>query len=83
MRLVSADSLMLLVLEKTSENDEYMMKQIWKNGNTWVNHLFRIFAFNESCSLQMRKGETVDKFDESVTYTITEVRKNGTRFLHP
>ena len=27
----------------------------------------------------MRKGETVNTFDERVTYTMTEDRKNGTR----
>ena len=42
--------------------DDFMMSEIWKNGNTLVNHLLRILAFNDSCSLQMRKGETVDKF---------------------
>ena len=79
MKYNSANSMMLLVLEKASENDEYMMRQVWKEGNTWVNHLLKILAFNDTCSLQMRKGKTVDKFDERVTYTITEDKKNGTR----
>ena len=34
MRVVSANSIMLLVLEKASKDDELMMKEIWKNGNT-------------------------------------------------
>ena len=78
-KFMSVNSMMLLVLEKASENDEFMMKQILKEGNTWVNHLLRILTFNAKCSLKMREGETVNKFDERVTYTMTENRKNGTR----
>ena len=77
-KLVSANSLMFLVY-KASKNNEYMMKQIWKNGNTWVNHLLRMLVFHDSCILQMRKGQTVYKFDERVKYTFTKDRKNGTR----
>ena len=71
--------MMFLVLEKACEDDYFMMTEIWKNGNTWVNYLLRILAFNDSCSLEIRKGETNDKFDERVSYTITEDTKNGTR----
>ena len=35
--------------------------------------------FNDSCSLQMKKGETVDELDVRVSYTINEDRKNDTR----
>ena len=47
MKFISANSMMLFVLEKAREKDEYMMKQIWKEGNTWVNHILRILAFND------------------------------------
>ena len=33
-RVVSANSMMLLVLEKASKDDEFMMKEIWMNENT-------------------------------------------------
>ena len=47
--------------------------------NSMRGQCIRILAFNDSCSLEMIKGETVEKFDEKVSYTITEDRKNGIR----
>ena len=38
-----------------------------------------MLAFNDSCSLPMRKGETVERLDERVTYTMTDDIKNGIR----
>ena len=35
-----------------------------------------------SAVYKKRKGETVERFDKRVTYTMTEHRKNGTR-THP
>ena len=65
---------MFLVLEKACEDDGFMMTEIWKKGNTWVNHILKLLSFNDSCSLQMSNGETVEKFDEKVSYTIAEER---------
>ena len=51
MKLVSANSMMFLVMEKAYKDDELMMTKIWKNGNTWVSRLLKLLLFHDAeCS---------------------------------
>ena len=55
MRLVSANSIMLLVLKKASENDEFMMREIWNNGNTWIIHLLKLLRSMTHSTYKLEK----------------------------
>ena len=39
-----------------------MMIQIWGEGNSWVNELIKLFLLDDLKDLQVRQGESVNKF---------------------
>ena len=51
MKLVSANSLMFVVLQKSCVNDEFIMTEIWNNRNTCVNHLLKLLSFHDLNSM--------------------------------
>ena len=61
-KIFSANAMMLAVLERVCENDDFTIKKIWKEGNTWVNHLLKVLVFNYLNDTRIRFGENMSNF---------------------
>ena len=75
MNIVSANALILLVLEKACENDTVMMNKIWEEANICMNHLLKLLALNDLHQIQLRSVETMSEFSERIEFKINKLRE--------